>query len=191
MPCRHTGWMSAYELLFCAAGYPEVNERAITKVLIAQGYSRIAKSRSLGLLDVDMPYAAAALSLGTGYTNTLTTIGGVRSALQNFGVIWVAMRIPVDIHNIQGAKHNHITVVVDVNEDLDEIAIVNSCKENSYNTPNKAWVDFSWFRRGVEHTQDLPAGYQYFKDRSTRSDEPSKNAPLPSGRATFDAISQQ
>ena len=168
LPSRHTGWLAAYEMLFKVAGYSDINQRTISKMLIARGYSRIAETRSLGLLDIDMPYTAAALHLGTGYTNALTSIGGVRSALQHIGVLWVAMQIPVNLDDTHGHRHKHVTVVVDVDETRNKIAIVSSCKENYYDIPNKAWVDFEWFRRGVKYTQNLRAGCQFLKPDRAR-----------------------
>ena len=159
-PSRMTCWLTAYEMLVNSGGYPAYTQVDVEELLKKGGFN-VAEVKSKGLLDDDFVRAADALKLGRMLPGCLSSIGGVATKLQLYGVLWVALQIPKDMKNISGGRYPHIIIVFGVDEQLNQIGIVNPWKENPTDFPSKAWVDWQWFRNSLWGSESVDAGCQY------------------------------
>lgn len=162
-PTRNTCWLTSYEMLFNGAGYLGINQDTIEGMLQTGGFTDLATAKSRGLLDSDLQKTAMALNLGWMYPSVLSSIGGVARSLQQYGVLWVALQIPIDENDPDGGRYPHVVIVFGVDEADNRVGIINPWKQNPYDMPCKTWMKWEWFAKSVKYTQSASAGCQYFE----------------------------
>ena len=159
-PSQMTCWLTAYEMLFNSGG-ENIMQFDVEKRLRDGGFD-IDSAKATGLTDDDFGKASAILGTGGMLPGCLYTIGGVRSKLQQFGTLWVALFVCPDSSKPKERFH-HIIMVLGVDEERNEIAVVNPWKQNPYDLPSVAWLPWGWFRDGLPGTESVTAGCQYYK----------------------------
>ena len=169
-PSRMTCWLTAYEMLFNSGGQTYVNQYDIERRLTDGGFD-VAAAKGGGFSDEDFTTVSEILNTGAMLPGALCSISGLSRNLTNYGVLWVALQIPKNMKKPDGARYPHIIIVLGVDEEYNQIGIVNPWKENPADDPIVAWVDWSWFRTSLRHTESVDAGCQYFKRGAARSYE--------------------
>jgi hypothetical protein len=165
---RNECWLTAYEMLFNSGGQLSVTNFDIRDTLEKAGFDA-ATAMSSGLSDDDFTKMSEILNTGCLLPGQLLTIGGMSRNLQNFGVLWLALQIPKDPKHIDGARFPHVIVVLGVDAEKNEVAIVNPWMQNSADYPILQWVPWEWIRVGLRHTESLDGGCQYYRRSAART----------------------
>lgn len=165
---RNQCWLTAYEMLFNSGGQVNVTNFDIRDRLIAGGFDA-GTSMSSGLSDTDFTKMSEILNTGRLLPGQVCSISGMSRNLQNFGVLWLALQIPKNPKNIDGERFKHVVVVLGVDEEKKEVAIVNPWMENAADYPVVQWVAWNWIRVGLRYTESLEAGCQYYRRSAART----------------------
>jgi Papain-like cysteine protease AvrRpt2 len=160
-------WLTAYEMLFNSGGL-HVTNFDIRDKLIDGGFDA-GTSMSKGLIDDDFTKMSEILGTGRLLPGQVGSIGGMCRNLQNFGVLWLALQIPKDSKHPEGDRFNHIIVVLGVDEERNEVAIINPWMQNPADYPKLQWVSWKWVGDGVRYTESLDAGCQYYRRSPART----------------------
>ena len=167
-PSRMTCWLTAYEMLFNSGGLAYITQHDIERRLKDGGFD-VNSSKAGGFSDEDFPAVAKILNTGTLFPGQLYTIGGVAGKLHNYGVLWLALQIPIDPRKPDGNRYPHIIIVVGVDEERKQVGIINPWKENPADIPCITWADWRWFVSSIRYTEGVDAGCQYFKPAVARA----------------------
>ena len=167
-PSRMTCWLTAYEMLFNSGGMYAKTQYDIERILKDGGFNP-GTSKDNGISDEDFVQVSEILGTGTLLPGQLCGIGGLSRNLNNYGVLWVALQIPINQKKPDGPRYRHIVIVVGVDEERGQVGIINPWKENAADIPCVVWLDWSWFKNGIRHTESVDAGCQYFKKQTARA----------------------
>jgi Papain-like cysteine protease AvrRpt2 len=167
-PGANECWLTAYEMLFNSGGQMSVTNFDIADRLKAGGFDP-GVSMTGGLCDEDFTKMSEILNTGRLLPGQLGSIGGMSRNLHNFGVLWLALQIPKNPKKIDGERFKHVIVVLGVDEEKNEVAIVNPWMQNPADYPVLQWVAWDWIRVGLRYTESLDAGCQYYRRSAART----------------------
>ena len=167
-PSRMTCWLTAFEMLFNSGGMSAATQYDIERILNDGGFN-VGAAKSAGFSDEDFVKVSEILGTGALLPGQLCSIGGLSCKLNNYGVLWVALQIPVNQKKPDEARYPHIVIVVGVDEERGQVGIINPWKENAADLPCIVWLDWSWFSNGIRYTESVDAGCQYFKKQAARA----------------------
>jgi Papain-like cysteine protease AvrRpt2 len=166
-PGENECWLTAYEMLFNSGGQ-HITNFDIKDRLEKAGFDA-GTAMSKGLIGDDFTKMSEILNTGRLLPGQLGSIGGMSRNLQNFGVLWLALQIPKDEKNPDGKRFNHIIVVLGVDAERNEVAIINPWMQNRADYPILQWVKWDWIRVGLRYTESLDAGCQYYRRSPART----------------------
>ena len=101
-----TCWLTAYEMLFNSGG-ENVTQFDIENRLTKGGFC-VGAAKGMGLSDDDFVKASEILGTGTMYPGCLWSFGGLRSKLQLYGSLWVALFVCPDFTKPKERFHHII-----------------------------------------------------------------------------------
>lgn len=165
-PSLNECWLTAYEMLFNSGGEYYATSDDIKNRLNNGGFG-VETSVNQGLLDEDFLKMSQILNTGALFPRDVASFSGMSQALQNYGVLWLALQIK----NPKGPRFHHIVIALGTDQEHKQIGIVNPWKENDYDLPSVTWRDWDWMSDSIKFTQNLEAGCQYFRKTVREYDE--------------------
>lgn len=167
-PSRMTCWLTAFEMLFNSGGMYATTQYDIERILRSSNFD-VDTAIGIGFNDEDFVKVSEILGTGALLPGQSCTIGGLSRNLMNYGVLWFALQIPLDQKKVDDKRYKHIVIVVGVDEERNQVGVINPWKENTWDIPCVAWLDWQWFANGIRHTEGVDAGCQYFKRQTARA----------------------
>jgi hypothetical protein len=182
-PSGNECWLTAYEMLLNSGGESGANKSSIRQRLISGGFD-VDTSIDEGLLDDDFMKMSRIMNTGTLLPSQLYTPGGLLNKLQDFGVLWLALNIPKNVNLSENLtrenykklieikekdKWHHVVVVLGVDTERNQVAIINPWKQNSMDDPILAWWNWGRFVTALIGTEGLSGGCQYHRHTAART----------------------
>ena len=90
-----TCWLTAYEMLYNSGGMFSTTQYDIERTLERGGFN-VGAAKGGGFSNEDFVKVSEILGTGTLLPGQLCDISGLSRNLNNYGVLWLAMQIPVN-----------------------------------------------------------------------------------------------